>query len=150
MKSMKFASLILLCATSSLALVLPALGVVSFPQQLIKNSDLPSTTSVPGPEGGPTGGWQPAQGGLPIATGFANSSLPPSATTAPPSFPSQSLVPPSLDPRALNDPTLQQNSVGVEEHPSKVGTGLWLLLGPIWLASLCMWTIAPGPKTGKK
>jgi hypothetical protein len=136
-------------------LILPALGVVSFPQQLIKNSDLPSSTSVPRPDGGPTGGWQPAQGGLPITTGFPNSPLPSSPTTAPSSFHSQSVAspspaPPSLDPLALNDPALQLNSVGVEEHPSKVGTGLWLLLGPIWLASLGMWTIAPGPKTGKK
>lgn len=45
MRSLKFASLILLCATSILALVLPALGVVSFPEQFI-SSDVNRRTKV--------------------------------------------------------------------------------------------------------
>ncbi|AMV31212.1 hypothetical protein VN12_03775 [Pirellula sp. SH-Sr6A] len=150
MKSMKFASLILLCATSSLALILPALGVVSFPQQLIKNSDLPSTMSPPGPDGVPPGGWQSAQGGLPIATSIPNSSLGTPAPIAPPSLATQPRSPPSLDPMAHGHSTFEPNIVSDEKNPNKVGTGLWLLLGPVWLASLAMWTIAPGPKTGKK
>lgn len=150
MKSMKFASLILLCATSSLALILPALGVVSFPQELIKNSDLPSTMSAPGPDGVTTGGWQSAQGGLPIAASIPSSSLGTPATIAPPSLATPPLSPPSLDPMAHGHSTFEPNIVSDEKNPSKVGTGLWLLLGPVWLASLAMWTIAPGPKTGKK
>jgi hypothetical protein len=149
MKSMKFASLILLCATSSLALILPALGVVSFPQQLIRESDLQPTSMTTGPEPIPPGSWQPAQGSAPApfgAQGIAGQGGLPIATNFPPaSAPS----PPSLDPSGFAQPTHQAGSIPGEET-NKIGTGLWLLLGPIWIASLIMWTIAPGPKANKK
>lgn len=149
MKSMKFASLILLCATSSLALILPALGVVSFPQQLIRQSDLQPTSMTTGTESGPSGVWQPAQGSAPApfgTHGTSNQGGLPIATTLPPA---SSSSPPSLDPSGFN-PTPNLAGTMPGEEPNKLGTGLWLLLGPVWIASLVMWTIAPGPKTNQK
>lgn len=149
MKSMKFASLILLCATSSLALVLPALGVVSFPQQLIRQSDLQPTSMTAGPDPMQPGNWQPAQGST--SANFGSQGIPgqgglPIATTFPPA-PASS--PPSLDPNGFAQPSHLAGNIPVDE-PNKIGTGLWLLLGPIWIASLIMWTVAPGPKANKK
>lgn len=149
MKSMKFASLILLCATSSLGLILPAIGVVSFPQQLIRQSDLQQTSMTPGQAPITPGVWQPAQGSAPVPFaphGTSNQGGLPITTNLPAA---SSSSPPSLDPQSLTQPTaLSLNMQG--DEPNKIGTGLWLLLGPIWIASLIMWTIAPGPKTNKK
>ncbi len=88
---MKFAGLILICATSSLALILPAIGVVEFPA--------------------------------------ANPTPTPFGSTVP--------VAPPLTPQAAAN------------SGNQLGMGIWLLLAPVCLFGLAMWTFAPNPSGSK-
>jgi hypothetical protein len=121
MKSIKFFSLILMCATSSLALILPAIGVVSFPRQLTDHSTIQAMVQTPGLE-------KPS-----IPSGQASFSV-----SAP--YPNSEGMPPSLG----NSPMAPNNPV------NKLGMGLWLLLVSTWFLSLFLWTIAPSPGTIKR
>lgn len=110
-----------MCATSSLALILPAIGVVSFPRQL---TDQSVTQTI-----GQTQGME-------------NISIPPGqpsfAVSAP--YPNSEGMPPSLG----NAPLVPATPV------NKMGMGLWLLLVSTWFVSLFLWTIAPNPGPSKR
>jgi hypothetical protein len=121
MKSIKFFSLILMCATSCLALVLPAIGVVSFPRQLTDHSAFQSMDQSPGLENSSILPGQPT---------FAVSA----------SYPNSEGIPPSLG-----------NSLLVPNAPvNKMGMGLWLLLVSTWFVSLFLWTVSPSPGVSKR
>jgi hypothetical protein len=122
MKSIKFFSLILMCATSSLALILPAIGIVSFPRQLTDHSTIQAMM-----------GQTPSLENSSIPSGQASFSV-----SAP--YPNSEGMPPSLG----NSPMVPNNPV------NKVGMGLWLLLVSTWFLSLFLWTIAPSPGPSKR
>jgi hypothetical protein len=131
MYSLKFLSLVVLCAASTMMLVLPATGLVPFPKQMIETTP-PTAQAVP-----PTiaTGWQPSSNmppnalGLPISTTIQNQSGPPSLSQLPAEVG-------SLDPSARRD-------------YDKWGLGLWLLLIPIWLLSLFVWSITGTKASGR-
>lgn len=122
MKSIKFLSLILMCATSSLALILPAFGVVSFPRQLTDRSAIQATGQTEPFSNGlilPGQVILPGQGSVAVSTPFPNSD----------GFP----------------PSLETNALTPKTSVNKMGMGLWLLLVSTWFLSLFVWTIAPVP-----
>ncbi len=177
MKSLKFISLIMLCATSSLALVLPALGVVSFPEQLISSADSRQSSSSDD-QGFGGDGLQSELGQLAdeVTHRFADftqdfgqsvpvqyqqpyappAQYPPQYADAPPSlFPGVTQETAQSQPQAshgilesIQDGFAAQSAKLRGEH--KVGTGIWLLLGPVWVASLVLWTVAPTPRARKR
>jgi hypothetical protein len=110
---MKFTGLILICAASALALLLPALGMVKFP--MVETGAPVNALADPS-----------VPPGLPVAA-----PIPPEAatnttatnTTAPP------LGPPSL----LGPPWTTQ----------KLSLNAWLMLGPVLLLGLALWTFGP-------
>lgn len=112
----KFTGLILICAASALALLLPALGVVKFPivpgtsQVTETNSALPPTSPHAVPPG--------------LMTGTNLAGTPPVA--APPAA-------------ADSGPIL----FGPPWTKQKLGLNVWLLLGPVLVIGLVMWTFAP-------
>lgn len=116
---MKFTGLILICAASSLALILPATGVVRFPMQtgavvaLIGQGNAPSSTLPPG---------------LPVAVAAPANGLPPLGGAVPSS------------PQENADGAASSGSAWTKQ---KVGMGVWLLLGPTVLIGLALWTFAP-------
>jgi hypothetical protein len=113
---MKFTGLILICATSALALLLPALGMVKFPMV-----DVRSESSVAIDPSAPPG--------LPVATPGLSGGMPSSPTdssTAPTTAPS---APASL----LGPPWTRQ----------KLSLNAWLMLGPVMLLGIGLWTLAP-------
>lgn len=150
MKSVKFLSLILMCATSSLALILPAIGVVSFPRQLIDPSashTLQTTSLQPVnaiPQNGvailPGGSWPPPGSnntpGLPGPGGFPIS--------AP--APNMDGFPPSLTTNSSSESGGQLPTTTV----NKMGMGLWLVLLSTWLLALFVWGIAPSPTPNRR
>lgn len=146
---MKFTGLILICATSCLALILPAIGVVHFPKaRLAASPDSVAgsstvsfhitTQNAPGPSSNNLP-WTPATSqqeinpslyGMPNSP-FASSTLP-SATLPQP----HSTNPATLAPEA----PISNN---------KLGMGIWLLLAPICFIGLAMWTFSPNPSVGR-
>jgi hypothetical protein len=145
---MKFTGLILICASSCLALILPAIGVVQFPKaprsakQLNVSLNLPSES----PQQPQALIAAPASNG----TGWVRAN--PSTTPSGQLPNAVSPFPPSLQPQdsAQSSPTDQ---VGLVEKSStsKLGVGIWLLLGPICLIGLALWTFSPNPSpVGKK
>jgi len=140
MKSLKFLSLILMCATSSLGLLLPAVGVVKFPPPLANSAAegaIPANLQAPSPN--------PATG---ISPTYTANGLPVSASA------NDAFLPPSLS----GNSTLPNPTLPAPDHLSffspgaggqKLGTGLWLLLVPFWFLSLLLWTIAPNPGVSK-
>ena len=146
---MKFTGLILICATSCLALILPAIGVVHFPKAQLadasgsisatSNSSVPvmmQNTLNPIPN---SSLWTPATPQYdikPSLNGMPNSPFPGST------FSSASLPQPQLiNPASLNaDATLSSNKLGME---------IWLLLGPVCLIGLAMWSFSPNPSVAK-
>ncbi|MEQ1830511.1 MAG: hypothetical protein ABL921_31435 [Pirellula sp.] len=132
---MKFTGLILICASSCLALLLPAIGVVQFPkiQQQAAQPELPGyPISTPASPNSAAPVWQPAirNDVMPSGPMLQNpfpQAQPPMNTTLP------------IDPQAQ---VPQANS------RSKLGMGIWLLLGPVCLIGLALWTIAPNPSGG--
>jgi hypothetical protein len=113
-----------MCATSSLALILPAIGVVSFPRQLTDPSARSAIQAV-----GQTPGME---------NYLAPSGQPSFAVSAP--YLNSEGMPPSLG----NGPLVPNTPV------NKMGMGLWLLLVSTWFVSLFLWTIAPSPGASKR
>lgn len=129
---MKFAGLILICASSCLALILPAVGVVQFPKVSRGGmAQIPNTSpnSINRADG------------LPVST-TSNTWAPHQAIT-------NELLPnhvPSPFPNAA--PEAVANQVPVENRSvldMKLGMGIWLLLAPACLLGLAMWTFGPMP-----
>lgn len=155
MQSIKFISLIVICATSCLALILPAVGVVPFPRELSgvrspSQNAMPNAANV-GENGADTGGLGPwgvefagqnpagvSGAGLPVSTtGISGYQSSPTLAGSEP--------PPGLDLSVVQAGTLD----GVSNYDS-LGFGIWLLLVPIWLGALAVWSITPTPKSRSK
>lgn len=120
---MKFTGLILMCAASSLALLLPAMGVVHFPMTNPTSLSQPAN-ALPPP-------------GLAVAVPGASPSASPGDGVAASRLTAESV--PSL----LGPPWTKQ----------KLGLNAWLLLGPVLLLGLGLWTFGPnrgglGRRTG--
>ena len=140
---MKFTGLILICASSCLALILPAFGVVHFPKSSVTaknppgaavstNSGLPPASSFPNAFQG--GNTQSAN----LAGSF--SEILPGAN-----LPSrESPFPPSLSGNSENQIANNSNRTF-----SKFGLGVWLLLGPVCLIGLGMWSFSRNPSSSK-
>lgn len=140
---MKFTGLILICASSSLALILPAFGVVQFPKVPVA-AKFPSGSAV-----STNTGWTPAssfpnafQGGNAHGTNLPGSlsEILPGANLAP----TESPFPPSLF--GSSEKQVANNS---NRTFSKFGMGVWLLLGPVCLIGLGMWSFSPNPSSSK-
>ena len=145
-KNMKFTGLILICASSCLALILPAIGVVQFPKSQhsaygMMATDLSRsvpimTQNIPGP----------AQYNMPAnpQRDVLPYSMLPNTTSIPTSpFPSSALPPPSI--------TQTELPPGIVAAPTgnKSAMGIWLLLGPVCLLGLALWTLSPNPSGSK-
>ena len=160
---MKFTGLILICATSCLALILPAIGVVQFPktsESLSAASSLASSPSLPV-------STQSGMGSSPTNLPWTQS-IPPNSQqaspfqsyTLPPSLMPPSLMPPNAAPQTplINQAAMEaagQFNGGVPQldgtlkSGGKLGMGVWLMLVPICLIGLAMWTFAPNPSGAK-
>jgi hypothetical protein len=157
---MKFTGLILMCAASSLALLLPALGVVKFPvldnqiaagvasgsdpEQAPASSAPYSAASARFPDGnraGNSGGQSNGLGnGDPGTTPGLLAAAQASAGSAPEGHSDGSQNP--------NRPRLGR--LPFTEIPSqRLGLGVWLLLVPIQFLGLGMWTFGTSPKRAK-
>jgi hypothetical protein len=160
---MKFTGLILMCAASSLALLLPALGVVKFPvlDNQIASGVAPgsdpdlarasSASSAPysaasarfpdGNRAGNSGGQSNGLGnGDPGTTAGLLAAAQASAGSAPEGHLDGSQNP--------NRPRLGR--LPFTEIPSqRLGLGVWLLLVPIQFLGLGMWTFGTSPKRAK-
>jgi hypothetical protein len=161
---MKFTGLILMCAASSLALLLPALGVVKFPvldNQIAagvapgSDPDLARASSAASaapysaasarfPDGnraGNSGGQSNGLGnGDPGTTAGLLAAAQASAGSAPEGHSDGSQNP--------NRPRLGR--LPFTEIPSqRLGLGVWLLLVPIQFLGLGMWTFGTSPKRAK-
>jgi len=148
---MKFTGLILICATSCLALILPAIGVVHFPKS---SESLSAASSIA------------ASQGLPVSTqsgaGFSQTNLQWSQSIPPSSLQaiSTSLMPPSSMPQPPMTSQAQLEAVGqfngsvpqldgTANSGGKLGMGVWFMLVPVCLLGLAMWTFAPNPSGAK-
>jgi hypothetical protein len=152
---MKFVGLILICASSCLALILPAIGVVHFPKtpqgqpSMLPTSNFPTSTpySEMNSSGSPQSNypnstpWTPAplqRDSVPETVNTAN----PSSGPFPSPFPQQTTVP---------TPSAATNSPEANAPASqKFGMGVWLLLAPACLIGLAMWTFSPNPSGVRK
>jgi hypothetical protein len=153
-KNMKFTGLILICATSCLALILPAIGVVQFPknpESTFGPSSLSPSQGFPvmAQTGlGTTPTNQPWTQELPFASQpnspFPGSVLPPSSR-----LPTNPTTPPPFTSPTPKDAAGQmqgaQNTDVNTASNNKLGLGLWLLLAPVCLVGLAMWTFSPNP-----
>ena len=160
---MKFTGLILICATSCLALILPAIGVVQFPkasEPLYADTSLASSQGLPvstqsGMGSSPTTlPWTPSmQPSSQQASHFQASTMPPSLM--PPNFmPPGPVSHPPLTSQAplaaagqFNDGVAQLD--GPANSGGKLGMGIWVMLLPVCLIGLAMWTFAPNPSGAK-
>lgn len=147
---MKFTGLILICATSCLALILPAIGVVHFPKAHLAATSgsisVSSTVSFPVmmqntlnaiPSSSPWTQATPQQNIKPSLQGMPNSPFPGSALL-PASLPQPQLTNPAW---LAADATLSSNKLGME---------IWLLLAPVCLIGLAMWSFSPNPSVAKR
>lgn len=157
MQSIKFISLIVICATSCLALILPAAGVVPFPRELSGahthvGSDLrPTDPSMSGggvPNGANAAPWGSGAGNQNIA-GVSVTGLPVS-TTGVSGFQSSPTLAGSELQVGGDLPGSQSAAVGGGSNYNSLGFGIWLLLAPIWLVSLVIWSITPTSKNRSK
>ena len=140
---MKFTGLILICASSCLALILPAFGVVHFPKSSFTAKN-PTGTAVSTNSGLPPASSFPNafQGGNTQSANLAGSfsEILPGA-----SLPSrESPFPPSLS--GNSESQIASNS---NRTLSKFGMGVWLLLGPVCLIGLGMWSFSRNPSSSK-
>ena len=146
---MKFTGLILICATSCLALVLPAIGVVHFPKTQLATSSgsiaVSSTWSVPvTTQNAPN----PIPNSLPWTQALPQHELKPSLNGMPNSpFPGSPLPPAALPQPQSTDPATLAVDATITSH--KLGMGIWLLLAPICLIGLAMWSFSPNPSVAK-
>ncbi|MFN7730867.1 MAG: hypothetical protein ACK5OB_03135 [Pirellula sp.] len=154
---MKFWGLILICASSALALLLPALGVVRFPMGVSSAMATPSSAAPTPPMGAAVG----------------NAADPPSLTSGP-QWPQSMMngdasasLPPSLNTVALGNQGAAAEATGSVANPGptndarlgripfthvnsqKVGLGVWVCLIPVMLVGLGMWTFSPSPRRAK-
>ena len=149
-RQMKFTGLILICASSCLALILPAFGIVQFPKvnqsmPIFMGAARPVSSGTNNLAGVPQTPFTQLQssssnfrqtnpnsnsdvlpGGFPASTNSAASPFPPSTST------------PSLT--AITPDTTPSNGAA-----SKFGMGVWLLLGPVCLIGLGLWSFSPNP-----
>ena len=140
---MKFTGLILICASSCLALILPAFGVVQFPKNLVTAKN-------------PSGSAVSTNTGLPPASSFPNAFQGEIASNA--SFSgSLSEILPNANLPARESP-FPPSLLGSSENQvannsnrtlSKFGMGVWLLLGPVCLIGLGMWSFSRNPSSSK-
>jgi len=141
-ESMKFIGLILICASSCLALILPAIGVVQFPSEVRSAKQLPISLNLPSespqqpqalvaaPASNGTG-WEPATPSIMPPGQLPNAASP---------------FPPPLQPQVSAQPSPTDQVELVEKSStSKLGMGVWLLLGPICLIGLALWSLSPNP-----
>ncbi len=148
--TMKFTGLILICAASTLALVLPAIGVVRFPMAVNSTKSDPAIT-VPVSKAGTSS--------LQVLAGMQS----PSMNSLPPNSSSNSsfsgdFLPGNPPPsggllshlQMPSNETTGETAAGEEPTPASgsnlLGMGAWLLLGPVGLLGLILWVISPEPK----
>jgi len=150
---MKFTGLILICASSCLALILPAFGVVQFPK-VSKNANVPAGMAVstnsgfspsPGfPEAMPGGASQTSDSMRTLTDVVSSNLLGPSNFPLTNAFQTESPFPPSLGATSASKDGLSSN-----RNLSKFGLGVWLLLGPVCLIGLGLWCFSPNPSGTK-
>ena len=147
---MKFTGLILICATSCLALILPAIGVVHFPkEQLTASSGSIAASSSTGSVSVTTqNALNPIPNSLPWTQATPQQEIKPSLNGIPNSpFPGSTLPPAVLpQPQSTDPATLAINATVSSD---KLGMGIWLLLAPICLIGLAMWSFSPNPSVTK-
>jgi hypothetical protein len=155
---MKFTGLILICASSCLALILPAIGVVQFPkttqtQPFIAQplTALPPTFQTSAPFSATNSPGMP-QSDFPSSSQWTQSSpqrdfLPnsPNPTTSP--FPTPLPQQSEVQAQSLVDLNLPETSAPTGQ---KFGMGVWLLLAPVCLIGLALWTFSPNPSGGRR
>ena len=149
LKTMKFTGLILICASSCLALILPAIGVVHFPKRVLPQSSETQSSTFPTstPVSTPNGGGSP-QSNFPNSTQWTQASpqrdfLPNSINAIQSPFPAQQST--AATPAAPMEPATLNLSDGSPPESQKFGMGVWLLLAPVCLIGLAMWTFSPNP-----
>ncbi|MCU0721264.1 MAG: hypothetical protein MUC83_16245 [Pirellula sp.] len=158
MQSIKFISLIVICATSCLALILPAVGVVPFPREL-SGAPAPASNALPisdpflnnGGVSNPASPNASPWGGGVANQNIAGVSLPgmPVSTTGGPGYQSSPTLAGSELPIAGDMSGSPSTAGGISKYDS-LGFGIWLLLVPIWFVSLVVWSITPTPKSRTK
>jgi hypothetical protein len=145
---MKFMGLILMCAASSMALLLPAMGVVKFP--VLDQTELQSLMDE-------AQAIAPAQSGEQLtnlidnAPGIAKNSDP--QTSAGLLVAAQvSGIPSSAEPKGSTG-SAKSDYLGkipfTQIGSQRMGLGVWLLLLPTILLGLLMWTFGSSPKSSK-
>ena len=157
---MKFTGLILMCAASSLALLLPALGVVKFPvldnqiaaevasgsdpEQAPASSAPYSAASARFPDGNRAGNSGGQSNGLGNGDPGTTAGLLAAAQASAGSTPEGNLD-------GSQNPNRQRlGRLPFTEIPSqRLGLGVWLLLVPIQFLGLGMWTFGTSPKRAK-
>ena len=157
---MKFTGLILICATSCLALILPAIGVVQFPKSLPPGigthaADLPGTVPVMTQNAlgydSNNVAWAPTY----RQRDLLPHSIPPNSNSMQSSpFPSAALSHPSTTQtefpnNAIPGPNHATPGMDVTPSGNKLAMGIWLLLGPVCLLGLALWTLSPNPSGSK-
>ena len=135
---MKFTGLILICATSCLALILPAVGVVQFPKA---SEPLYADTRLASSQGWPVS-TQSGMGSSPNNLSWTPS-MPPGPTSHPP-LTSQA---PLVADRQFDDRVPQLD--GTANSGGTLGMGIWFMLVSVCLIGLAMWTFAPNPSGAK-
>ncbi|MCY2986134.1 MAG: hypothetical protein NTY15_21090 [Planctomycetota bacterium] len=143
---MKFTGLILICASSCLALILPAIGVVQFPKTLQSQSSVMQATtfSTSTPVSAPNFPNSPQWTQASPQRDF----LPDSLNSAPSPFPTQQSL--TVAPVAPIQEATLNSPDGRSPAGQKFGMGVWLLLAPVCLIGLAMWTFSPNPSGTKK
>jgi len=153
---MKFSGLILICATSCLALILPAIGVVQFPKgpfqsgvPIIRDSQTQTlSVSAQNPPGNQSNmPWSAPHSSQRDITPKVNGTLISPFPGAPPSPPSLNY--PSNYPSSADPTTIVATEARASTTSQKLGLGIWLLLAPICLIGLAMWTFSPNPSGSK-
>ncbi len=141
-KSMKFAGLIIICASSCLALILPAIGVVHFPKAVRSAKPLPVSLLL-----SPQSPQQPqALFAPPASSGTSWAPATPSVMQTELLPNPASPFPPTMRSQDSAQPTSTEEAGLVEKYPaSKIGIGVWLLLCPVCLIGLAIWSLSPNP-----
>jgi len=161
---MKFTGLILMCAASSLALLLPALGVVKFP--VLDNQIAAGVAPGSDPDLAPASSaassapYSAASARLPDGNRAGNSGGPSNGlgngdpgTTAGLLAAAQASA--GSEPKGHSDASQNPNRsrlghLPFTEIPSqRLGLGVWLLLVPVQFLGLGMWTFGTSPKRAK-
>ncbi len=137
---MKFTGLILICATSCLALILPAIGVVEFPNvQRLQAEPNSSGFLANAATESSNRAWNPAANSSDLGANpgyYPNASAPATNPTSSPFSPTVTVT-----------PTLASQAAASSSN--KLGMGMWLLLAPVCMLGLALWTFAPNPSGSK-